>query len=206
MMYKLFKDSLTNTYSIHKVGTQVSFLPDPANREYQQFVDDIYKKGIEIVEGANIETQISYVDARVAEYPPVVDQLDKIYHSGIDAWKADIKVIKDKYPKTQVSITSIAPIPDWVNTALFDKQKEEYVKAVARLAQYELSAGVKDENGNYIIQPVPLVTYVRMSVGGKDEELEPVRNPIIIEDERQRQVAQEVINETPQAVIDSINT
>ena len=45
-----------------------------------------------------------------------------------------------------------------------------------------------------------------MSVGGKDEELEPVRNPIIIEDERQRQVAQEVINETPQAVIDSINT
>jgi len=29
----------------------------------------------------------------------VVDQLDKIYHSGVNAWKADIKAIKDKYPK-----------------------------------------------------------------------------------------------------------
>ena len=36
---------------------------------------------------------------RKAEYPSLVDQLDKIYHSGIDAWKADIKAIKDKYPK-----------------------------------------------------------------------------------------------------------
>ena len=33
------------------------------------------------------------------EYPSWQDQLDKIYHSGIDAWKADIKAIKDKYPK-----------------------------------------------------------------------------------------------------------
>ena len=36
---------------------------------------------------------------RKAEYPSLVDQMDKIYHSGIDAWKADIKAIKDKYPK-----------------------------------------------------------------------------------------------------------
>ena len=40
-----------------------------------------------------------YQRDRAAEYPSVVDQLDKIYHSGIDAWKADIKSIKDKYPK-----------------------------------------------------------------------------------------------------------
>ena len=200
-MYKI-----TDTNNIFR-KSDGAFIPvTPDNIDYQQFVKDVYEQGTGIVEGANFETRISYVDARVAEYPPVVDQLDKIYHSGVDVWKADIKKIKDKYPKTQVGITSIAPIPDWVNTALFNKQKEEYVKAVARLAQYELSAGVKDENGNYIIQPVPLVTYVRMSVGGKDEELESVRNPIIIEDERQRQVAQEVINETPQAVIDSINT
>ena len=206
MMYKLFKDTLTNTYSVQIVGTQISFLVDPANRHYQQFVDDIYEKGIGIVEGVNIKTQISYVDARVAEYPPVVDQLDKIYHHGLDAWKADIKTIKDKYPKTQVGITSIAPIPDWVNTALFKKQKEEYVKAVARLARYELSAGVKDENGNYIVKPEPLVTYVIMSVGGKPPESEPVRNPKVVQDEAERAAAQEVINKTPQAVIDSINT
>ena len=41
----------------------------------------------------------SYRSKRKAEYPEIAEQLDKIYHSGIDAWKADIKIIKDKYPK-----------------------------------------------------------------------------------------------------------
>ena len=40
-----------------------------------------------------------YQRDRAEEYPSWQDQLDKIYHSGIDAWKADIKAIKDKYPK-----------------------------------------------------------------------------------------------------------
>ena len=40
-----------------------------------------------------------YARKRAAEYPRIVDQLDKIYHSGLNAWKADIKAIKDKYPK-----------------------------------------------------------------------------------------------------------
>jgi len=33
-------------------------------------------------------------------YPPIGDQLDDIYHNGINAWKATIKVTKDKYPKS----------------------------------------------------------------------------------------------------------
>lgn len=41
----------------------------------------------------------TYQEKREDEYPPIGEQLDKIYHDGIDAWKADIKVIKDKYPK-----------------------------------------------------------------------------------------------------------
>ena len=40
-----------------------------------------------------------YARKRQAEYPSVVDQLDDIYHNGIDAWKATIKTTKDKYPK-----------------------------------------------------------------------------------------------------------
>ena len=40
-----------------------------------------------------------YQRKRAAEYPSVVDQLDDIYHNGIDAWKATIKTTKDKYPK-----------------------------------------------------------------------------------------------------------
>ena len=84
------------------------------NRYYQQFVADVVGIGTTCVEGADVETQISYVDARKAEYPPLEEQLDKIYHSGVDAWKADIKAIKDKYPKTQVGVTTVAPLPDWV--------------------------------------------------------------------------------------------
>ena len=40
-----------------------------------------------------------YQRDRAVEYPSVVDQLDLIYHSGVDAWKAKIKETKDKYPK-----------------------------------------------------------------------------------------------------------
>jgi len=42
---------------------------------------------------------LDYARKRAAEYPSVVDQLDDIYHNGIDAWKATIKATKDKYPK-----------------------------------------------------------------------------------------------------------
>jgi len=40
-----------------------------------------------------------YQRDRAAEYPSVVDQLDDIYHNGVDGWKTTIKAIKDKYPK-----------------------------------------------------------------------------------------------------------
>ena len=36
---------------------------------------------------------------RRAEYPNIADQLDDIFHNGIDGWKATIQVTKDKYPK-----------------------------------------------------------------------------------------------------------
>ena len=36
---------------------------------------------------------------RANEYPSIKDQLDKIYHEGIDEWKKVIKATKDKYPK-----------------------------------------------------------------------------------------------------------
>ena len=42
----------------------------------------------------------SYKSKRRNEFPSVVDQLDDIYHNGIDAWKATIKATKDKYPKS----------------------------------------------------------------------------------------------------------
>ena len=41
----------------------------------------------------------AYQRNRAAEYPSIPDQLDEIYHNGIDSWKAVIKTTKDKYPK-----------------------------------------------------------------------------------------------------------
>ena len=52
------------------------------------------------VDEARVElSKLDYEWKREQEYPSVVDQLDLIYHSGIDAWKAKIKETKDKYPK-----------------------------------------------------------------------------------------------------------
>ena len=149
-----------------------------------------------------------YQEKRKLEYPDWGDQLDQIYHSGIDAWKADIKAIKDKYPKQTMDTEELKKRKDAV---IFKLQKRDYEKAVARLAQYELANGVttvvgteevwddklesfvdKDKIG-YVIEPLPL--YVK-GVG---------RNPLIVQDEAEREAAQEIINKTPQSVIDSIN-
>ena len=42
---------------------------------------------------------LAYARNRKAEYPSMADQLDDIFHNGIDGWKATIQVTKDKYPK-----------------------------------------------------------------------------------------------------------
>ena len=131
-----------------------------------------------------------YQEKRKLEYPDWGDQLDQIYHSGIDVWKVDVKVIKDKYPKQIMDATELQKRKD---AAIFELQKRDYKIAVARIAQYELANGVKDENGNYTIEPLPLW------VDGE-------RNPLVVKDETEREAAQTVINNTPQAVIDSINT
>ena len=59
---------------------------------------------VSAIEAADVEWQTAYdaqayARSREAEYPSIADQLDDIYHNGIDGWKATIKVTKDKYPK-----------------------------------------------------------------------------------------------------------
>ena len=44
---------------------------------------------------------LDYARKREAEYPKIGDQLDDIYHNGIDGWKATIKITKDKHPKEE---------------------------------------------------------------------------------------------------------
>ena len=63
-------------------------------------------------DGNQVEIDLTLVNAwvdpeqykykRQQEYPSIADQLDYIYHNGIDAWKTDmIDPVKTKYPKGQ---------------------------------------------------------------------------------------------------------
>ena len=50
-------------------------------------------------EQTRLQALEDYQAPRKKEYPSIADQLDDMYHNGIDAWKATIKTTKDKYPK-----------------------------------------------------------------------------------------------------------
>ena len=42
---------------------------------------------------------LTYKELRATVYPPIVDQLDTIFHGGLDAWKAEIQAVKTQFPK-----------------------------------------------------------------------------------------------------------
>jgi hypothetical protein len=42
---------------------------------------------------------LTYSQKRASEYPSFADQFDLLFHGGMDAWKAAIQAVKDKYPK-----------------------------------------------------------------------------------------------------------
>ena len=67
---------------------------DNCEIEWLEGTSEISKTNIK----AKMES-MQYITKRQAEYPEIVDQLDDIYHNGVDAWKATIKAVKDKYPK-----------------------------------------------------------------------------------------------------------
>ena len=41
----------------------------------------------------------AYKDKRAMAYPSIQDQLDLLYHGGMDAWKAAITAVKEEFPK-----------------------------------------------------------------------------------------------------------
>ena len=48
---------------------------------------------------ALMDTRDAHILPRQRAYPAIDEQLDDIYHNGIDGWKATIKAIKDANPK-----------------------------------------------------------------------------------------------------------
>jgi len=85
---------------------------DPSNKVYANLIvhDDSITKPTEAEVNAKLaqmqadfdEANAPYKLSRATEYPPLAEQLDYIYHNGVEAWKTDIiDPIKAKYPKPE---------------------------------------------------------------------------------------------------------
>ena len=46
-----------------------------------------------------LQTAVKYQENRRRAYPDMQEQLDQIYHEGVDAWQETIKAVKDAHPK-----------------------------------------------------------------------------------------------------------
>ena len=84
---KHYKDTNNNVYAYESDGSQDHLIP----KDFVAITD---------TEAKTLTTIIPTYDVkRASEYPLIRDQLDDIYHNGIEGWKSTIKAIKDKYPK-----------------------------------------------------------------------------------------------------------
>ena len=173
-----------------------------------------------------------YQRQRAREYPSYADQFDQIYHEGVDSWKATVQAVKDKYPKQTMDADELQTRQD---KAIFDLQTERYLKATERLSQYVLLEGREEVREDVVVETKevfneetgevetvnvteevithtaiePLEEFVEVTTidpESLEEITESIRNPLIVKDEEERAAAQAVIDATPQAVIDAINT
>jgi hypothetical protein len=159
-MYKLLSTTIIkNPESPYRIFIP----PDPANSDYQKFIQDVAEQGIEIVEGPDI-IEPDYKTLRQQEYPSLQEQQDMQYWdqlNGTTTWQDTITEIKEKYPKTITGGTTIGPVPDWVQEAAdnwtFNKQLREYAAAVERLSQYILSEGRPELTEEVVIGQEPVL-------------------------------------------------
>ena len=160
---------------------------------------------------------------RDRQYPPMNEQLDNIFHNGVDAWKADIQVIKDAVPKVLPdSADQALAISTHVNSWRFAQQVEAYKIAKARVAQYQLSVGVPESTQTITtgmqewneeageMQDVtetivtPAIPALEATVEERTYDFDTdtsstatVANPVIVKDNEERAAAQAIIDATP---------
>ncbi len=82
-------------YTEHTIDNAVTILGiDKSDLEVaeENWTDDEWNSAM--------NNQLPYGERRKTEYPSIPEQLDYIYHNGIEKWKADmILPVKEKYPK-----------------------------------------------------------------------------------------------------------
>ena len=105
-MYKL------NEHSIQRLSDNASIPQAEGNRDYQQFLQDVKREGISIVEGQDVITP-DYSALRTGEdgYASTGEQFDMQFKG---TWEAHITDVKDRFPKTITGNTTIADLPSWV--------------------------------------------------------------------------------------------
>ncbi len=84
----------SNSYKLDQNNTPHKIIEWDSNNKDSQPTDNELNDAYTAWKAAN-----EYKQNRANEYPKVIDQLDDIYHNGVDGWKSTIKTIKDKYPK-----------------------------------------------------------------------------------------------------------
>jgi hypothetical protein len=85
---------IDNNTAIFKLYPQVDMIRGDIAYDANGNIVEYDKAAVDAYVAAN-----AYKSKRAAEYPSIVDQLDKIFHDGIDEWKETIQAVKTKYPK-----------------------------------------------------------------------------------------------------------
>jgi hypothetical protein len=178
--------------------------------------EDIVQKIAEIEYTEEVE---EYKRVRELAYPSSGEQFDKIFHDGVDAWKADIQAIKDAHPKAVIDADELASRQA---LALFNHQLELYTNAQTRLAQYQVALGREEVIENQatgeqvwneetdemddVMTDMVTVTAIdpvdaTVEQTTYDEEgvatTATVANPLIVKDNEERAAAQAIIDATP---------
>jgi hypothetical protein len=73
------------------------------NNERLEFNDSDYEQAIEDRKNSLLnDYNFGYIQARQEAYPSYGEQLDYIFHNGLEAWKTDIiQPIKEAHPKPE---------------------------------------------------------------------------------------------------------
>jgi hypothetical protein len=185
--------------------------------------EDIVQK---IAELEYIEEVEEYKRVRELAYPSSGEQFDKIFHDGVDAWKADIQAIKDAHPKAVIDADELASRQA---LALFNHQLELYTNAQTRLALYQVALGRAEVTGDFVIGQewddeaeetvdvtetltvLSAIEPVEATVEQTTYDAEgvattsTVENPLITVDVAERATAQAIVDVTPSAVVDTYN-